>query len=204
MAVKIFVEGIADIKFLKDYIQHKFNRKLEKEDIVETKGWTNIYSQNDGEVILNQMMKNSDDDGINLLIFDADSDYEIRLAEINKWKEQNKLDFHTFLWPNNSDAGDLEVTLEQIINQNNQPIFECWNGYENCLQRQTIKGRSTPLTTPARKTKIYGYLETLLGESKSQKEKIKERNRNYRDLNHWNLNSTYLSPLKTFLSTYFH
>ena len=54
------------------------------------------------------------------------------------------------------------------------------------------------VTTPAEKTKIYGYLEALLGESKSQKELIKEANRNYENPQHWNLDSEYLKPLKVF------
>jgi hypothetical protein len=63
-----------------------------------------------------------------------------------------------------------------------------------------IPGRTPPpLTTPAKKTKIYGYLEALLGETKSQKELIKEANRNYENPQHWNLEAEYLEPLKAFL-----
>ena len=47
--------------------------------------------------------------------------------------------------------------------------------------------------------KIYGYLEALLGETKSQKELIKEANRNYENPQHWNLDTEYLEPLKTFI-----
>ena len=38
-----------------------------------------------------------------------------------------------------------------------------------------------------------------LRESKSQKELIKDRNRNYENLQHWNLDTEYLEPLKVFL-----
>ena len=47
--------------------------------------------------------------------------------------------------------------------------------------------------------KIYGYLEALLGETKSQKELIKEANRNYENTQHWNLDAEYLEPLKGFI-----
>ena len=47
--------------------------------------------------------------------------------------------------------------------------------------------------------KIYGYLEALLGETNSQKELIKEANRNYENTQHWNLDAKYLEPLKTFI-----
>ena len=52
--------------------------------------------------------------------------------------------------------------------------------------------------------KIYGYLEALLGETKSQKELIKEANRNYENPQHWNLDAEYLKPLRKFLETTFH
>lgn len=51
----------------------------------------------------------------------------------------------------------------------------------------------------SKNTKIYGYLEALLGETKSQKELIKEANRNYENPQHWNLDAEYLEPLKAFL-----
>ena len=47
--------------------------------------------------------------------------------------------------------------------------------------------------------KIYGYLEALLGETKSQKELIKEATRNYENPQHWNLDAEYLEPLKAFI-----
>ena len=52
----------------------------------------------------------------------------------------------------------------------------------------------------AKSIKIYGYLEALLGETKSQKELIKEANRNYKNPQHWNLDLEYLKPMKVFLN----
>ena len=107
------------------------------------------------------------------------------------------------LFPNDKDTGALEDMLEQIINPVNQPIFKCWENYEKDLVKQEIPGRTPPpLTTPAKKTKIYGYLEALLSDSKSQKEKIKETNRNYKNTLHWDLDAKYLEPLKELLSLY--
>lgn len=203
MAVKLFVEGIADDRFLRDYISKKYNVKLSKEAIVKSEGWTNIKSELGGENIKNAMLKNIDNDGINLLIFDADDDYTKRHTEINNWKEENNLEFEIFLWPNNMDSGDLEAVLENIINPKNTPVFDCWNNYENCLRSKSIDGRDIPLTTPASKTKIYGYLEALLGKSKSQKNKIKEINRDYQNIEYWDLESDYLNPLDAFLTVHF-
>ena len=56
-----------------------------------------------------------------------------------------------------------------------------------------------PLTTPAKKTKIYGYLEALLGESKKEKNKIKEKERDYENPLYWDLDAEYLVRLKTII-----
>ena len=138
--------------------------------------------------------------GVNLVILDADKDIETRRAEILEWKRLNDLEFELFLLPNNNDAGALEDMLENIINPNNRPIFDCWEGYEKELVKLDIPGRTPPpLTTPAKKTKIYGYLEALLGPTKDEKELIKERNRKYDNAMHWNLDAEYLEGLKGFL-----
>jgi hypothetical protein len=202
--IKIFVEGIADVKFLKDYINYSMpSFEISKETIIETGGWTNIDSQKEkGENIQNQMRQNTDNGGINLVVFDADKDFASRNQEIEVWKSKYNLDFELFLLPNNQDVGALEDLLEKIIVDNNQSIFDCWDGFENCLQNNASKIIGKDLTLPAKKTKIYAYLEVLLGKTKKEKEKIKERERDYKNVGHWNLNSDFLIPLKDFLLTY--
>ena len=145
------------------------------------------------------MSQNTDNAGINLVVFDADADFENREKELDDWKQSANLSFEVFLFPNNQETGALEDLLEKIILDKNQPIFDCWSGYESCLKTKTIEGRTKPLTVPAKKTKIYGYLEALLGTTQNEKEKIKEKERNYKDVDHWNLESDYLTSLKDFL-----
>ena len=146
------------------------------------------------------MRSMTDQGGINLVIFDADNNFETRRASILEWKKQNGLEFELFLLPNNQNKGELEDLLENIINPNNRPILDCWEKYEKELVTIHIEGRTPPpLTTPAKKTKIYGYLEALLFESESDKKKIKEREREYHNALHWNLDAENLLPLKEFL-----
>ena len=131
---------------------------------------------------------------------DADKDIEARRHDIVAWKQVSGVQFNLFLLPNDKDSGALEDMLERIINPVNRPILDCWEDYEKELVKLDIPGRTPPpLTTPAKKTKIYGYLEALLGETRSQKELIKEVNRNYQDKRHWDLDAEYLEPLKSFL-----
>lgn len=192
----IFVEGVADARFIKQYIGHLYGDVVDDERLVILKGWDNLKT----EATAIRMHSMSANGGVNLVIVDTDKDFQIRKDEIAKWQQANKVQFELFLLPNNHDAGTLEDLLENIINPNNRPIFDCWEHYEQELVQTDIPGRTPPpLTTPAKKTKIYGYLEALLGETKSQKELIKEANRNYENAQHWNLDAEYLEPLKLFL-----
>ena len=192
----IVVEGIADETFIRQYLYHLFSQKVPENFILKTNGKDNLKSS----VAINRMRSMTDQGGINLVIFDADDDCEARRTSILEWKEQNGLEFELFLLPNNQDKGELEDLLENIINPNNRPIMECWENYEKELVTLDIPGRTPPpLTTPAKKTKIYGYLEALLGTSESDKKKIKEREREYDNVLHWDLDAIFLLPLKEFL-----
>lgn len=202
---RIFVEGDADKKFLSDYYHHLFQERVPQYSINHTgdlKGdKTGGYKKLSDEINIREMRINTDQGGVNLVIFDADKDIEARRKELEAVKEQYHVEFEFFLLPNNKDAGELEDLLENIINPNNRPILDCWEDYEKELVQLDIPDRTPPpLTTPAKKTKIYGYLEALLGESKSQKEQIKEVNRNYENTQHWDLDAEYLEPLKEYMN----
>jgi hypothetical protein len=135
----------------------------------------------------------------NIIFLDADQSYAQTLLKVSQTINIPGFPFSTqlYLWPDNQGQGTLEDLLETIINPDNQPILDCWSSFEQCIS--TLPGKS--LTLPANKTKIYAYLETLLGTTNNEKEKIKERNRDYTNTAHWNLDPTHknLQPLKTFL-----
>ena len=193
----IFVEGVADARFFKQYINHVFGEEVADERLVILKGWDNLKT----EASVVRMRSMSANGGVNIVIVDADKDFQARQAEIAEWQHVNEVEFELFLLPNNQDKGALEDLLENIINPNNSSIMDCWENYEKELVQLDIPGRTPPpLTTPAKKTKIYGYLEALLFDSKSQKEQIKEVNRNYENTLHWDLDAEYLEPLKEFLN----
>ena len=195
---QIIVEGDADKKFFEDYYHHVFGEKAPKGSITHPgkDGDTGGYQKLKSEDAIGVMRQNTDMGGINLVIFDADEDTESRRAELLAIKEEFGVEFELFLLPNNKDVG----LLENIINPNNQPVMVCWQTYEEKLREVRIPSKTPPtLTIPAKKTKIYAYLETLLGKSRSQKKLIKDANRNYKNTQHWNLDAEYLEPLKEFL-----
>jgi hypothetical protein len=216
-AVDIWVEGIADQKFLADVLNvwfgHPFDKKFEFRDnsgavMIRIRRGNGISSFNSADG-WNELKPFFEENGlkgtINLVIVDADDDFENRKSEITHTIAGLNFDpkKDLFLWPDHqphAEKGDLEKLLEQIIHPEHQPIFNCWDNYENCLSGHSNK----KYTTPARKTKIYAYLEALLGETQSEKEKIKERERDYSNTAHWNLDHTKepLKPLYEFLKTH--
>ena len=199
---QIIVEGTVDKKFFEDYYRHLFHENAPDGSITlpikgdKNGGYQKLFSENG----INTLKEGMDYGATNLVIFDADDDIKARRKELLSIQDKFGVEFELFLLPNNRDAGALEDLLEHIINPNNQPIFDCWQHYEDELVRQEIPGRTPPpLTTPAKKTKIYGYLEALLGTTKREKELIKSPNRNYENSLHWNLEAEYLEPLKAFI-----
>lgn len=201
MKTIIFVEGTTDERLIRQYCT-----KLQKENLISAEldievlsvnGWTTIDSDK-GESFVNILKRNSE--GVNLLIFDADANPESRRLEILDWKQKYSIDFELFLFPDNKDAGAVETLLENIINPDNQCVIDCWHQYEKQLSKQTISWKSPQAPTcPSEKSKIYGYLEALVGTTKSEKDKIKDANRDFLNTDHWNLDAEGLEPLMEFL-----
>lgn len=201
MKVYIVVEGVSDQRLIEQYCSvlksdGQINADVEIE-VQRVGGWTAIDSPS-GEVYRNNMKRNSS--GKNLIIFDADADPVQRKSDILAWKQKYDIDFDLFLFPNNSDPGVVETLLEGVINPANQCVIDCWHDYERNLEKQHIawKSPSRP-TCPSEKSKIYGYLEALVGTTKSEKEKIKDNNREFTIPEHWDLNAQAILPLKDFL-----
>ena len=196
----IFVEGVADERLISQLLEVTFGTPIEKGKIIVTNGWKALISPATERAYINQMQYTSDNGGTNLVIFDADDDFALRQRELLAWKEKNNLDFNLFLLPNNHDTGELEDLLVKIINPENQPVLDCWKRYEDSLSEISLPWRNgEPLTVPAKKTKIYAYLEALLGKSRKQKEAIKENRRDYKNPNHWNLKAEGILALASFL-----
>ena len=189
MTVKVFVEGIADKKFITDYLRHLNIGYPNNFEIIPTGGgWTKLPNLD------NQFIENTNDNGINLIIFDSNNDPKQRRTDILDSKDSLGIDFELFLLPDNQNSGDLEILLFNIINPKHQIIFDCFEKYQACLGNNSQR----PYRIPTLKTKIYAYQDTLL--SKRNSDMAKEDSRDYRNPDHWNLDDKYLEPLKKFLS----
>lgn len=198
--IRIFCEGYSDQRFLRDFIFLNYeieitDKQLKENNIIHrlNDGWTTLK-------ILKERITEEFSDYTSLIFLDADDEKTIGKAgfdETNKhiddlMQSWNWNNYDKYIFPNNKDLqGEVEDFLEKIINQNNSDIFECWNGFENCL-----KNNEKGYLIPAKKSKIYLYHETLL------KNKYKDPERDFKDSNLWDLNvntNEYLVPLKEFL-----
>lgn len=206
----LWVEGKADQKFLADAMKVWFNLTFhlklfdcydetrEIEARIQELGGKDTFSTPKISSLLKQ---NSVDEIQNIVILDAD-DISAQRQMLEKVKQELKMDFPFFLLPDNAGNGELENLLEQIIHPKNQVILDCWNNYEVCVGQHDNPTRpGFKYTIPAKKSKIYSYLEVLLGETDSEKELAKDPKRDFTNANHWILDGTKepLKPLHDFL-----
>jgi hypothetical protein len=207
----ILVEGEADAKFIKDFVRQRFSTELLDKHLIRCSGSGNLKKQQFEQYALQG--------STSLIIFDADSQkqrttyaqtrarIEQEMTELQSLIAVNRptveLWFEIFLLPNNEDEGDLETLLERIINPANQPILDCWQSYEQCLGKIPRDGMVS-LTLPARKSKIYSYVEVLHGSSEKEREQAKEALRDYTNTHDWQLTHPAKTPLYEFLQPYFH
>jgi hypothetical protein len=188
-SVQIFLEGNSDKKFFTDYIQFLFPEKSEKFIIIDVGGKNKLHLSK------NEFKKNTDAGGINLVIFDADGDFENRKKELEAKKIELGLSFELFLLPNHNGIGDFEDLLVAVSNQKHKQIFNCFEEYQGCLTKH-----DQGYTLPNKKAKVYAYLEALL--PVSENENIRIGKRDYLNAEHWDLNHPFLNPLKAFLEKY--
>ena len=183
----ILVEGVADKKFLKDYIKYHYNNTNENIEIKTNNG------KNFNETLILDIKKYIDDNYKLIVIFDADNDIQNSIDNIkNNLTNHNLNDEDIFLFPNNQDNGNLENILINIAVR--KEIMDCFDNYIDCIKLLD------DTNIPVNKSKVYAYLESIRGYNKKE---IKEDKRDYTNNEIWNIDSDYLIPLKKFLDKYF-
>lgn len=210
VTANFWVEGKADQKFLADIMQVWFDMnfdlkifgcrdEIKKIDVrIQDLGGKATFST---QKISSAFNLNNQLGVKNIVILDAD-DITVQRQMLENVKAELKMDFPYFLLPDDNSNGELENLLEQIIHPQNQVILNCWSTYEACIGQYDNPTRpGSKYTIPAKKSKIYSYLEVLLGETDSEKELAKDRNRNFTNTAHWELDGSRepLKPLKEFL-----
>lgn len=186
----IVVEGKADKRFLEEYLAH-----LGYPDNLYTihisGGWTNWETAP-------QALEDAEANGLlTALIYDGDSDPSLRRNQLQDKLSHYRSKARIFLLPNNCDGGCLEDLLTHLVPPKYQPIIQCWNNFITSLS-----GLIPPLVPetnlPGSKTKFYSYA-SLLRRRKEEEKDAAEAYRTYQGVEHWDLNTPYLDPLKSFL-----
>ena len=167
----IIVEGEEDLFFMKNYLSHIKKDSLSI-DLEQIEGKDNLVKED----VRLSIAKGHEV----IIVFDANENTREEVS-----KKLQGLEYNLFLFPDNSNNGNLEDLLEQIILPNKQDIFECFENYEKCL-----KEKDYPL--PNKKAKIYSYkLATCALKEKRKEDQFKPE--------YWNFDSSALDPLKHFL-----
>ena len=206
--IRIYCEGFSDQLFLRDFIELNYGIVITDKELRDNKyihcidGWSNL-SKNKTKIT------GELSEYVSLIFLDADDAKTVEKSGLagtiayvdGLMKSWDWTNYDKFIFPNNKeDEGEVEDFFEKIINQKNSDIFNCWNEFEDCLTKKE-KGYNIP----AKKSKIYVYHEALHGNTKSEKDKCKDKGRNFKDANLWNLdveNNEYLKTLKSFLDQY--
>lgn len=152
----------------------------------------------------NAMRQTQAEGGHNIVVFDCDSQamgggIEERKRQMETLKQKLGIDFGYFFFPNNKDDGAFEELLLNITNPRHRGILDCFDKYEMCIGGQ--KNAAELYQTPNSKAKIYAYVTTFM-HSRSENEKIKSGDWSFHNLEYWDLDSEYLTPLKEFLEGY--
>jgi len=171
--IYIFVEGIADEKFVSSYIDYlklKFDcNRIKGTNGIDEKKFENLLREIPGEKII-------------IAIIDANSDRNKNIEIACKGFKIEKCQVFTF--PNNDDkTGTLEDLLKKICVKDS--FFNCFDKYQECLKKAKLK-------TQDKKTKIYSYDKATGGDGK-------EKEREYNNKERYNLDHESLKPLKDFL-----
>lgn len=184
--------------FIEQYIQHLCKGyNPEDVDIVHVGGKDKL------RMFDNQMKDYTRQGDTNIVIFDADyistgGGLKKRIADFECLKQEMGVDFDYFLFPNNWDEGTFETLLLQIINKDHAGIIDCFSRYENCVEAQNKLKGGDCYEMPNTKAKIYSYI-TSFKMSNADKSSVKIGNWKFYSSVFWNLDDSYLEPLKNFL-----
>lgn len=176
--MRIIVEGHTDKDFFYLYCKYL---KLDVK-IYPTEGKDKLKSQS-------ETLKRNDDE-TNLIIFDADNNYNNLKTNIeNQINQLNipKKNYEIFLLPNDKDSGNLETLIEKIAVH--KEILNCFDSYTKCIEG--LKNKNESLQLPTGKDKVFAYMQSF-GFNNRKSDKF--------DLSPYvDFENEYLDPLKNFL-----
>lgn len=198
--VRIFVEGKRDRRFINAYINYLFPKKNNKPFEINALSGFTMFS-----VLANKCIENTDAQGTNLVIFDADfletdGGFTKRKEFLLAKKLELDIEFDLFLLPNDQQDGMCETLLENIAKSEHKVVLDCFESYENCLKQHKDDKGNYKYVVPDRKLKITAFVNSI---PKNRKQKQNLKKNWFLDIDkYWEFDNPYLKPLKFFLNTH--
>lgn len=195
MMTRIYIEAkkaeTSEYQFIKTLISDITDADSACYEIIPVNGKDNLRN------IVNKLRETILEGGRNVIIFDADTPakgggYQTRKDEISGFLCMEKIDADLFLFPNDSEDGDFETLLINIVQRvRHAHFFDCYEDYEKCLGQA--------YEHPNLKGKIFTYVSAQKM-SGAQRRKLGQGDWMFCNADIWNLESDYLLPLKNFLT----
>jgi hypothetical protein len=187
--IKIFVEGDSDKKFVSDYIGYL---KIVLYDIDLRFILLNGKDDDKFQKTLPEFAASDK----NLVIVDSDENFAGRKKHLEELKGKLSLSYDVFLFPNNSDNGELETLLKGIVWNKYKEYFSCFIPFGGCVQ-----GVHSDIKPPSLKDEIYSYLSSLLTDKETDQrgKYIQPSKMDYMNERFWDIEHSLLKPLKEFL-----
>lgn len=213
--LNIYCEGKADVNFLIHFLNHIFiGLEVIEKDISDTMLFAKI-KYTDFEVRIQSTggyssihnhatdIKQNNALGEAVIVLqDADSltkDHGTcikRMQYLDEIKKRNKIEFKSYLLPNNHDDGDLETLLLRIVTKTKyQDFSKCYSNYQESIKMQVSEEKN--IGNISDKSVIFHYCYNVLDLKYPA-----EHRREYK-VSEWNFEHQDLKPLKSLILTSF-
>lgn len=186
---RFFVESKGDRKFLQDYIDFKYDVYIPEEDFITLKG-----DKTKIERVSNKFIEFTKQGFNNLLFLDANSNFQETFDYINKKKNELKLNFDFFIFPDNQNKGIREDLLLHLTIPEHRIVLDCYQKHIDCIKKHLA------YTCPNQKSKVYAYIFCVL--KGNERDHMDQGEWNYKNSVVWDLGNCALEPLSDFLSQY--
>lgn len=200
---KIFIEArhenTSEYNFIHTVVSTFFPNKAFQ--LVCMNGVANLFN----EVILNQIMQTQVEGDVVLVLVDADFEskgwgFTKRQKDVLDKMSLHKVSFPFFVYPNNSDDGDVEVLMESLVRKDlHQDWWDCFEDYEACVKGAKDNKGEYKYNIPNRKAKLHTFISSQQL-SKKQRDKIGRGAWLFDDTDYWNLSRLELRPLLDFFA----
>ena len=201
---KIFIEAkdnkTSEYHFIETIIHTFFPDK--EFTIIGIDGIGNLFK----EAIINQISLAQDTGEQAIVLVDADTiskgyGYAKRKQDIERGMSENNISFPYFIYPNNSEDGDVENLMLKAARRDLHHIFfDCFEDYEKCVSGLKDDNGEPVYNVPDLKGKLHTYM-TAQKLPNRLKRKFGNGNWLFNEERYWNLNIAELEPLKDFFAS---